>query len=336
MKICFALAGNASKASSRVRGYWISEELEALGHFCTLKPQENRRALIKLVFSILRHDVIVFQKTFGRYHHWLLLFAKLLGKRTYIDIDDAPSLSNAAHTMRRVAAMMRASNGVFAGSRNLEQYALEYHPNTNLVPSAIKLENYPPKDSKSNSHSNRVCLGWIGNGHYYADDIITLLVEPLTELAKRYPIKICIVGACKVEKLSTTFQKIPNLAVEIFDSINWSNSSIVASHIHQFDIGLYPLIENQFNHYKCGFKALEYMACGLPVVSSKVAINMEIVRHGMTGYLAENCSEWIQYLDTLIASENKRIEMGNSGRALVEKDYSIGPVAEIIDRIIYN
>ena len=32
------------------------------------------------------------------------------------------------------------------------------------------------------------------------------------------------------------------------------------------DIGLYPLLPNESNEYKCGFKALEFMAMKIPVV----------------------------------------------------------------------
>ncbi len=43
---------------------------------------------------------------------------------------------------------------------------------------------------------------------------------------------------------------------------------------------------------KCGYKLIQYMACGLPVVASPIGVNEQIVRDGENGYLADGPEAW--------------------------------------------
>ena len=41
------------------------------------------------------------------------------------------------------------------------------------------------------------------------------------------------------------------------------------------DVGIYPLADDEWSRGKCGFKAIEFMACGVPVVAAAVGVNRE-------------------------------------------------------------
>lgn len=318
--VLFSLCGDRNKASSRVRGFWIAEELEQLGLRCTLRWKDSKLNLLFFAWEIFKNDVIVFQKTYSRYHRWLMVFANMLGKRTFLDLDDAPSKTRSPRTLRNVEAMMRMADGVFVGSKNLLDYAKQHQLKSYLIPSSINL-NYYTVAEKRNGNA-RICLGWIGNGVHYKRDLIDILTEPLKELASRYRIRLKIVGACGVRELYDTFKSIPNLEIDFIDSIDWSNPCVVSEAIQNFDIGLYPLLDNEFNTYKCGFKALEYMAIGIPVVSSPVAINVDIITPGRNGLLAASKEEWTSALSGLICDAERRRLMGKAGRKKVEEHFS--------------
>ena len=332
-RILFALAGDATKASSRVRGFWIADELGKRGNLCTLFWKRGRLALIALAYEILKHDIVVFQKTYSRYHRWLMAFAKRLGKRAFIDIDDFPSRVNSPVTLANFAAMCRMADGVFAGSNNLVAYVKQYQPEVYLIPSSIKLEYYQPSKRRSDT-PDRLCLGWIGNGMHYKRDLIDILSTPLAELTTRYRLRFKIVGACGVRELYETFGAIPNLEIDFIDEIEWSNPWEVCKSISDFDVGLYPLLSHGSNHYKCGFKALEYMSMAIPVVASPVGANVDIVEDGKTGYLVDAPYEWTTRLEELVVDSRSRIEMGRLARSKVESEFSIQATAAKVSGIL--
>lgn len=328
LSILINLCGTRDKASSRVRGYWIGEELEALGHRVTYFNTFKRSDYLRLAFEIPKHDIIIFQKSYSRYDIKLVQWARLNGKVSYFDIDDAPSRAQVSRTISNASKMMSLSDGVLAGSRALVEFALPFQDQTHLVASGIRLANYKIIDTET--HSGPVCLGWIGNGKHYARDIIDLLVDPITELATRYPIQFRIVGACGERQLYEAFGNITGLTIDFVDQIDWSSPAAVAKSIEPFDIGLYPLVPGLFNDYKCGFKALEYMASGLPVVASSVAANQDVVRDGKDGYLVNSGKEWIDALDRLICNPELRRSFGSSGRVRIESEYDTAIIADQI------
>jgi glycosyltransferase involved in cell wall biosynthesis len=97
--------------------------------------------------------------------------------------------------------------------------------------------------------------------------------------------------------------------------------------VQQMDIGIMPLIDSPFERGKSGYKLVQYMACGLPVVASPVGVNRTIVDDGANGYLAASEGEWRTALERLIADSDLRRGMGAHGRQLVEDSYSLNSQA---------
>ncbi|HNC29433.1 MAG TPA: glycosyltransferase family 4 protein, partial [Cyclobacteriaceae bacterium] len=91
----------------------------------------------------------------------------------------------------------------------------------------------------------------------------------------------------------------------------------------KLDIGVMPLTDDIWAKGKCGFKALQYMALGVPCVISPVGVNSEIVDNGVTGFLATTKNEWIEKLERLMADQKLREAMGKKGREKVEAEYSV-------------
>jgi glycosyltransferase involved in cell wall biosynthesis len=102
----------------------------------------------------------------------------------------------------------------------------------------------------------------------------------------------------------------------------WSEDREVAD-IQEMDIGIMPLPDAPWMRGKCGYKLIQYMACGLPVVASPVGVNRDIVDHGVNGFLAETPAEWAEALGTLVTDAALRQRMGAKARALVENQYSL-------------
>ncbi len=279
------------------------------------------------------YDVIFFQKVYSRWHCFLLRFANLLNKKTVFDLDDAPSRINNPVTLKNVEFMMRNVSAVTVGSQVLFDYVSKYSKNVHLIPSCIYLKYYQPTD-RQRAEGQLVCLGWIGNGAHYKNDLISILREPLIEVVKRYPVRLKIIGACGERELYAAFKNIEGLELDFIDQIEWSNPRAVVNALEDIDIGLYPLLPNEFNQYKCGFKALEYMAMKIPVISSNVAENREIIAHDRDGLLVDSNEEWFGALNELILDKKKRENMGKAGRLKVTKEFNILHAASQIKSII--
>jgi glycosyltransferase involved in cell wall biosynthesis len=89
------------------------------------------------------------------------------------------------------------------------------------------------------------------------------------------------------------------------------------------DIGLMPLPDEPWARGKCGYKLIQYMACGLPVIASPVGVNSEIVVPGETGIFATSPAEWKAALEQLVRDKAMRRRMGMAGRQRAEDFYSL-------------
>jgi glycosyltransferase involved in cell wall biosynthesis len=117
---------------------------------------------------------------------------------------------------------------------------------------------------------------------------------------------------------------LPPIAVPV-ESHPWSEDSEgpVLATIH---IGIMPLPDEPWERGKCGYKLIQYMACGRPVVASPVGVNQDIVTAD-TGLLAADQGAWLAALRRLAADPALRQAMGAAGRRKVESDYSLQATA---------
>jgi glycosyltransferase involved in cell wall biosynthesis len=332
-KFLFYLCGNNNKASSRVRGFWIAEALSEQGIKSSLESRQSKFIFLWFLLRVPFYQVVFFQKTYSRWHCLILRFALLLKKKTILDLDDAPSKTNNKTTLRNVEFMIKNVSAVTVGSQALYDYAFQFSEKIKLIPSSINLKYYQPIERKKNPNE-QICLGWIGNGKHYKQDLISILTEPLTSVAKIHTIRFKLIGACHEKELYEAFSGIDGLKVDFVDQINWSDPLAVSSSLGDIDIGLYPLQHNQFNQFKCGFKAIEYMAMAIPVISSKVAENMAIIENNVNGLFAETSDSWKLALQKLIENYDLRKRLGTTGRQTVEKHYSIEKAAINIVKFI--
>lgn len=331
MSFLFILSGNKLKASSRVRGYWIIKQLQRKGYKSKAINNNGISSLFAAFIFIPFFKVILFQKTYSKYHVLLMRWASFLNKKTVLDIDDAPSRINSEATLKNFKQMVLKADVVSAGSTSLLSFVQDLGANRSvLIPSTIDLELY----SNEKQVNEVITLGWIGNGKDYTSDLITIVKPLLKELSKQYSLRFLLIGVNGANELYQEFNDIPNVDTEFIEQLDWSDTAAVSHQINRMDIGLYPLLKNDFNKYKCAFKALEYMACGVPVVSSNVAFNTEVISHDQDGLIAENEQEWLDSLKNLINSQTTRNILGARGREKVSKMYSTSVATDLLLEVV--
>lgn len=207
-------------------------------------------------------------------------------------------------------ALMRNAALVVAGNAYLDSFARSAGaPWVEVVPTAIDLTRYSTLDGTASTTPQRPpCVGWIGQ-RATAD-----FLRPLAPLFER--LAASGLGRFAAIGIDTQALGLP------MASIAWTESSEVAS-IQSFDVGIMPLVDGPFERGKCGYKLIQYMACGLPVVASPVGVNAQIVEHGVNGFLASTSQEWEDALTTLLTDSALRARMGQAGRHKVEQEYCL-------------
>ena len=177
-----------------------------------------------------------------------------------------------------------------------------------IVPTVVDLNAYtqrpPPVPTQPPS------IGWIGTPSTWTEYMAPMM-PMLTKVAGSAGARIIGVGAGRTAD-----------AHALLDTLPWTEESEVAR-IHAMDIGIMPLTDTPWARGKCGYKLIQYMACGLPVIASPVGVNAEIVEHGVNGFLASTETEWTEALRTLLGDPGLRARMGEEGRRKVERDYSL-------------
>lgn len=76
-----------------------------------------------------------------------------------------------------------------------------------------------------------------------------------------------------------------------------------------FDVGLAPLADSEFNRSKSYIKALEYNALGIPVIASDLEPYRDYVIDGVNGFLVRKEKEWRDRLRLLANDEDLREQM---------------------------
>jgi glycosyltransferase involved in cell wall biosynthesis len=242
-------------------------------------------------------------------------FINLTGVPLIFDFDDAiflPSAGSANGLFRllkfpwKTRAICRLASHVIAGNEYLADYARRFNKRVTVVPSTIDLRKYSIE--RRAAENSPPVIGWSGSPSTLP--YLSLLAGPLRELARRERFRLRVIGA--------EGPRVNGVEVE---SIPWRAATEVAD-LRGIDIGVMPLPDNSWTRGKCGMKALQYMALGIPTVCSPVGVNSSIIRDGENGLVASTDEEWVERLARLLRRPSLRTRLGAAGRLTVEAGYS--------------
>ena len=103
-----------------------------------------------------------------------------------------------------------------------------------------------------------------------------------------------------------------------------------------WDIGIIPLVNTEFNKCKSELKYIEFTALGVPIVASDVDAYKDTIEEGVTGFLANNEDEWVNKLSMLIEDPKLRNGILNNAREDILKNYNLKSRAKQWDEIFKN
>lgn len=334
-------------ASSRVRSYQYLPYLREAGIDVTAAPlladqyierlyEGRRQDLVRIIAAYgrrlwqlatsFRFDLLWIEAELLPWvPAWLETLLVRLGVPYVVDYDDAVFHRYDLHAsswVRRVLGgkidqVMRQARLVMVGSDYLADRARQAGAKrVEYLPTVIDATRYR---ASSNGAASVYTIGWIGSP--LTASSLNLVRSALGEVCAHGNARVTLVGAGRF-----TLDSVP------IDVRPWSEATEVAE-LQRFDVGIMPLPDGPWERGKCGYKAIQYMACARPVVASPIGANAHIVEHGRDGLLATTPADWVAALRTL-QDASLRTRMGASGRAKVERAYCIQVTAPRVASVL--
>lgn len=283
------------------------------------------------LLSARKYDVLLVQREamiFGPgIFEWLV---RNVGRLPMVlDLDDATYIRYVSPTYGKVGSLLkffgksdkliRNSAMVICGNRFLAEYAESKGAEAVVIPTVVDLDEFYPDET----NNDPPVVGWIGTHSTFP--FLERLFPILQRLAEEHPFILRIVGSGR-KSLALEGVRVENLEWQMAREVDDFRS---------LDIGLYPIIPEgavteEWTKGKSGFKAVQYMAVGVPFVMSPAGICAEMGIAGSTHFSATSDDDWYNSLHTLLSSESERRRMGLAGREFALKHYGLSQHADLI------
>jgi glycosyltransferase involved in cell wall biosynthesis len=248
------------------------------------------------------------------FFEWMI--AKVWRKKIIYDFDDAIWLSTSSNANPKasfikcswkVGLICKYSKIVSVGNNFLAGYVKRFNSSVVVIPTVVNTKNVHV--GFQNQEQNQVTIGWTGtftNFHH-----LQLITGVIQKLERKYSVRFLIIA-----------EKDPELKDVNYSFKKWNFNSEIAD-LLRINIGVMPLNNSTIELGKCGFKAIQFMSLGIPVVVSPVGANCDVVKNNQTGFWASNEEEWFTSLEKLIVDKELRKRIGWNAQKIIQQNYSV-------------
>jgi len=250
-------------------------------------------------------------------------------KPVVFDFDDAVWLArpNAVNPLApwfkfqgKTRSIVRQARSVIAGNDHLAQWARALNSSVFVVPSTIDTDGSYAR-AKRHEQRDPFVVGW--SGSFSTLPYLEHLRPVLIELGRRRPFRLRVV--CSGPR--------PHWPGIDIDWVPWRSQEEVDD-LLAMDVGLMPQPDDQWTRGKCGMKALQYMALGIPPVVSRNGVLPTIIEDGVSGYLSSEPKDWLEHLENLANDVPLRERMGAAARRTVAERFSAAAQAPRVAEIL--
>jgi glycosyltransferase involved in cell wall biosynthesis len=270
------------------------------------------------IFRLSQYDLVyVFMWVTPLGSSFIERIFRTFSKRLVYDIEDNVMMEQASEVnsivgffkgVEKTNFLIKTADHVITSSPFLNDYCLVVNKKKacTYISSSVDIERFLPVNAYSNDR--KVTIGWTGtfSSRIYLD----LLRNVFTTLRERCDFKLRIIGNFEYD--------LPGIDIEV---INWTKENEVED-LQGIDIGIYPLVTDEWVLGKSGLKAIQYMAFGLPTVATNVGTTPKIIQQMENGWLVRTDEEWVHALETLIHHPELRRKLGTVARTTVVEKYS--------------
>lgn len=251
-------------------------------------------------------------------------------KPIVLDLDDplwvqytSPVYGRLASRIRcldKTSELIQRAAHVVCGNSLIAEHVKAAGVRATVLPTIVDTEKFSPGPQ---SHDGEPpTIGWIGT--HTTLPYLEAIAPAIEELATRHRFKLKVVGGGRALDLR---------GVEM-EELSWSLDREVDD-FRSLDIGLYPLADDEWSRGKSGFKAVQYLCCGVPFVASPVGVVGEMARESGAALLASSHREWLAALDRLLGDAALRQAMGRAGRGFALSRYDLAAQAAQLGEILF-
>ena len=305
------------------------------------------------VNKVMESDIIVFQRPADE--NWLkfIRFCQENGKTIVIDYDDDPFNTSPLNPYYKYVGVkeygyewptgqvdmlwtdgengfdiernithndmfktcFRQADMITCTTSNLRENFLKLNDNVKVFPNLVDFNYY--KQYKMVKSDSEVRIGYQGGSSHY-EDIYSIKEVVKEVLEKNDNTKFVYFGDMRFKSL---FQEIPTSRIEFHDWVQFISYPYKLA-LMNLDIGLCPLIDNEFNRNKSCIKFIDYATQSVPSVASNVIPYSPVIKEGETGYLVNNKDEWVSRLSELCKDHTLRRKIGKNAYDFAYEEYN--------------
>ncbi len=202
-------------------------------------------------------------------------------------------------TQRLMRMAMFASDALTVSTRPLASELAQFNEHVFVFPNTLpaRFLRRPRRENR------RPIVGWAG-GASHLEDIRLLKALPAD-------LRLRLYGCDHREVIGR-----PDA-----EFVPWNSDRALYLRRLDLEIGLCPLVDNQFNRCKSPLKFLEHSFRGIATVASPT-VYADFIEHGVTGFIAETADEWAGYVDLLVHDPALRYEIAANAHEYVAANWT--------------
>ncbi|QIK70030.1 glycosyltransferase family 4 protein [Erysipelothrix sp. HDW6C] len=275
---------------------------------------------------IRKPDIIVVSKTFiprrTPAHILFLLKQNFRNSVLFWDFDDAIFESGEISSKQAVLLSEKSSRIVVTSEYLKAMIAKEYQSKVDILPTTDG-DFYPDSLSKLNevrrqSYDSNIKLVWVATSSNLPNllHIAPALDQAAKEIKTRLNKSVELITVCN-RGLDFDFDHIK------YNDVRWTRDKAIA-YVHESHIGIMPLMHNSYAKGKGGFKLIQYLSAGLPILGSNVGYNNEVItnENGILVDDTQSINTWVDAVINVSTSYDAWERMSNEALKSWETSYS--------------
>lgn len=313
MKGLVIYSGDIGKASTKYRITQYADYLRQHGVELDFVPRKKMGW--RLLTQLPEYAVVHNQRSLVNLLSSRAIVAK--SRRVIFDFDDAiytrPGEPYSQLIGWRVRSRLRYwienAKVVTTANHLLADYARQFTSAVVVIPNAVDVEVWKPRPRL---HDDRLVIGWVGAPVNIPN------IEGLDAVLKALQQKYAFM------RIAIYSGKRPNLSFP-FDYHPFQHGR-EPEFVQSIDIGLLPLAEDEFSTGKSPIKAIQYLACGVPVVGNFTGATLEIL-NAHNSVAVQSADDWFNAIESLINDRIRLKTLAQAAREFAVKNHNLQDTA---------